>query len=664
MLSFTLPAFLFGLTALAIPIALHLMNRAIPLRIVFPSTRFIRRAQLPREGRRQLRDMLLLLLRLLLLTFIVLTFSRPVWQRGLPPNASDEEAETVFLIDVSASLAGADSVERVRAMVGEKLVDLSGQPVGLVLSANGVLAAIPLTTDHDEIRRHLAELNPTHVAGDHLPGLRKATQLFTTGSQRVITIVSDFQQTDWQLTRSPELPADIQVTFLDVSGQRTMNTGIMRVQVTPLNAETARVIVEARNYGTTPVTRSLEVRIGTQSATAKLELPPLQVRRTALVLPTSPTSRGVATIDSGDDYYDDDTYHFWAGVLPPVRILAVIPGKPEPRKAEELYFVRRALSVRDDGRSFDYAFDSVEAEFFFALDLEATRVLLLLGAAGYFREQEFKLVKSFLNRGGVAIVTPGKAAAHQFRGLRQYGLLAAEFVGIAGEHTRDDVYGLAWVKPESILGDLFEDPESTDLFLFPIYRYARCRPLRQTDVLLRMLDDAPALLESRVGSGRLFASTFAFHPIWSDLPMTGSFLPLIREMVDSSVPADYGARRVECGQSIELPRTLLGKNAVDKDALASADTREPGVIVVGDVPHEVNVSRRESVLQQVNLVDLQQRLGEGSKPGPAASRDTVDRTVPIQLWPHCASLAALFFLLEMLLGVLLDRGELRGRRQA
>jgi len=664
MLSFALPAFLVGLTALAIPIALHLMNRAIPLRIVFPSTRFIRRAQLPREGKRQLRDILLLLLRLLLLTFVVLTFSRPTWKRGLTPNTSGEQTETVFLIDVSASLAGADSVERVQTIVGETLVDLGGQPVGLVLSANDVLVAAPLATNHDDIRRHLAELKPTHVAGDHLPGLRKAAQLFTATGRHVITVVSDFQQPDWQLARSPELPADIQITFLDVLGNRTMNTGITRVQVTPLNADAARVIVEARNYGATPVTRSLDVRIGTQSATAKLELPPLQVRRTALVLPTSPTSRGVATLDGGDDYDADDTYHFWAGVLPPVRILAVIPGESEPRKAEELYFVRRALSVRDDSRSFDYAFDSVEAEIFFALDLEATQVLLLLGAAGYFREQEFELVKGFLDRGGVAIVTPGKAAAHQFRGLRQCGLLETEFAGIAGEHSRDDVYGLAWVKPDSILGNLFEDPESTDLFLFPIYRYARCRPLRQTDVLLRMLDDAPAILESRVGSGRLFASTFAFHPAWSDLPMTGSFLPLIREMVDSVVPPDYGARRVECGQSIELPRTLLGEKAVAEDALANADTREPGVIVLGDVPHEVNVSRRESVLQKVNLVDLQQRLGEGGKPEQAASRGTAESVPPIQLWPHCAFLAALFLLLELLLGVVLDRAELRGRRQA
>jgi len=422
--------------------------------------------------------------------------------------------------------------------------------------------------------------------------------------------------------------------------------------------------VETRNYGMTPIARPLEVRIGTHSVRASIEVPPLQVRRVALVLPTSPSGRGVASLNGDDDYALDDVYHFWAGVLPPIRVLGVIPGKPEPRKAEELYFFRKALSVQDDGRAFDYAFDTVEAEFFFALDLEATQVLLLLGAAGYFREQEFRLVEHFLREGGAVIVTPGKAAAHQFRGLRQSGLVDAEFVGIAGEHSRDEIYGLGWIKPDSILGSLFEAPEDTDLFLFPIYRYARLRPARQDEVLLRLLDNAPALLESRVGNGRLFTSAFAFHPNWSDLPMTGSFLPLVREMVDSVVPGDYGAQRIDCGQTVELPHTLLGEELPKGGGGDGANTREPGIAMIGSTPHEVNVSRRESIVQKINVVDLQHRLRGSNSSDTPSPRQTTEDSRRINLWPYCASLAALFFLLEMGLGIVFDQRELKGRRQA
>ena len=72
MLTFAYPWFLWGLLALAGPLVLHLLNRRRPRQLVFPSIRFLRRSQLPREGRRRLRDLLLLLLRLLLIRLSVL----------------------------------------------------------------------------------------------------------------------------------------------------------------------------------------------------------------------------------------------------------------------------------------------------------------------------------------------------------------------------------------------------------------------------------------------------------------------------------------------------------------------------------------------------------------------------------------------------------------
>jgi len=79
MLSFTYPFFLWGLLALGAPLLLHLLNRKASRRLVFPSIRFLQISQLPREGRKRLRDWILLLCRMILFACLVVTLARPHW---------------------------------------------------------------------------------------------------------------------------------------------------------------------------------------------------------------------------------------------------------------------------------------------------------------------------------------------------------------------------------------------------------------------------------------------------------------------------------------------------------------------------------------------------------------------------------------------------------
>ena len=86
MIAFAHPWFLLGLAGLAVPVVLHLMNREIAVPLRFPSIRFIRVARLPQAGRRRLRDLLLLALRLLLLAAAILPFQRTMHGSRKPPS--------------------------------------------------------------------------------------------------------------------------------------------------------------------------------------------------------------------------------------------------------------------------------------------------------------------------------------------------------------------------------------------------------------------------------------------------------------------------------------------------------------------------------------------------------------------------------------------------
>lgn len=77
-MSFLYPSFLWALTALSIPIIIHLFNFRKTQRIYFSSNRFLRQVQEATTAKRKLKHYLILASRLLFLLFLVLTFSQPI----------------------------------------------------------------------------------------------------------------------------------------------------------------------------------------------------------------------------------------------------------------------------------------------------------------------------------------------------------------------------------------------------------------------------------------------------------------------------------------------------------------------------------------------------------------------------------------------------------
>ncbi|MCK5804160.1 MAG: BatA and WFA domain-containing protein [Lentisphaeria bacterium] len=659
MITFAFPLFLSGLAALAIPVALHLMNRQVPVRLRFPSIRFITKARLPREGRRRLRDLIVLLLRLLFLVAVVLAFARPQLSiGGLGADDGEQGGVTVFLLDSSASMGGWGRSEAARRAVVERLSQCArGERVGLLISSRGVEQSLPLVTSRAELDRALKNWQPGLLAGEHKAAWTEALAMLGPSGVRRLVVVSDFQQGDWQAANWASLPTGCTLELIDVARDDEDALGVVAVQTIPLAEGAVRVVATIRNFSATPQERSVSLRAGENSQAQVLSLPPLQTRNAAFVLKQRSTDKGVVRIDA-DGYTPDDEFHLWLGARPPVKILAVVPREQEPRKANEFFFLKKALAVQDETNPLAFSLDSEPVETFFAVGLEEFRAVLLLGAAGYFEEAGFEHLKEYVTAGGSVIVTPGEAAATGWHGLRRNGLLRSRFNGIAGKNTAGEVFGLDWINPDGILADTFLNAEETDLFLFAIRRYVRFEPSDDVQTLLKTIDGDPALVERGLGAGRIYASAFAFEPSWSDFPLTQSFLPVIRELLASAVPDDHGIVSLDCGQAPpELLVTGEGREGTD-----TVDTSQPGVTVAGEQALQVNVSRRESVLRQANLYDLRQRLTAGATADDAeASEEAAKLETKRELWPFAAVLAAMFLLSEMLLTTWLDRRELVGK---
>src|SRR5919201_165272 len=98
-MSFLAPLFLAGLTALAVPVIIHLINRERREVVHFPSLMFLQRIPYRSVRRQKLRHILLLAIRCLALAIVVMAFARPFVRRQPPTRAAGAGArELVVLI--------------------------------------------------------------------------------------------------------------------------------------------------------------------------------------------------------------------------------------------------------------------------------------------------------------------------------------------------------------------------------------------------------------------------------------------------------------------------------------------------------------------------------------------------------------------------------------
>src|ERR1700744_1876539 len=100
---FLYPAFLFALLSLAIPILVHLFNFRRYQKVYFSNVQFLKQINEQQSSRRNLKERLILVSRLLALTFLVFAFARPYISNSNAKNAGAQHTVSIF-VDNSYSM--------------------------------------------------------------------------------------------------------------------------------------------------------------------------------------------------------------------------------------------------------------------------------------------------------------------------------------------------------------------------------------------------------------------------------------------------------------------------------------------------------------------------------------------------------------------------------
>ncbi|KIO78845.1 hypothetical protein TH53_01825 [Pedobacter lusitanus] len=102
-MNFLYPGFLFSLLAVAIPILIHLFNFRKFKKIYFSNVAFLKAVTIQHSSREKLRNLLILICRILAIVFLAFAFARPYWSWG--PAGSPENGNLVNIyLDNSYSM--------------------------------------------------------------------------------------------------------------------------------------------------------------------------------------------------------------------------------------------------------------------------------------------------------------------------------------------------------------------------------------------------------------------------------------------------------------------------------------------------------------------------------------------------------------------------------
>jgi hypothetical protein len=570
-LSFLSPWFLAGAVAVGVPIVLHMLRRENAPPLAFSAVRFLRQAPREQQRRRHLRDIWLLLLRMLALIVLAVSFARPYIQTGQAVAAGT----TIVAVDTSMSMSLPAQFARAQKAAISTISSVpAGQRVAVMAFDDRASLVSPASFDRGSARAAVNSLTPGAGGTNYAALLGSAARVMGSAGGTLV-LVSDSQQTGW--TGEGALPTGVDLKIIDVSGPSE------NVAIAALNRDGDGVSATLTNYGvrtrTVHATLAIDERAG---AAASAQAVTLEAGRSTTVrFPGAVPAQGVARVHIDDSLglaADNDRYL----VLDPLPSPAVLVLSQQ-EDGDDAFYVREAVEAVQGTRAFKM--DIVPASERNALPpdrFKSHQVVWLLGTHGLDRRLREQLT-AYVREGGALFVTSGPL------------LDAATFASLFDEDARVHVE-----PPENATFPTTLAPVDTRHPIFAAFgsfaanlghaRFAqalRLVPSESSRVIARFTNGLPALVEQAIGNGRVltFASDVANE--WNDFPRQPTFVPFVNESLR------YLANQRERQQEM-----FVG-------TVASAAAAKPGVMRLGKPERAVAVNVDPQESRQAHISDTE-----------------------------------------------------------
>lgn len=562
---FLTPLILLGLLAALIPIAIHLIRREKPPKLMFSTIRFLKKTSKKLILFQHLQQIFLLLLRSAVIILLVMAFARPLINQSVARLLDADPQSAVIMLDLSMSMQYQDTFAQAKQEALDLLGGMTaGDEVALIGFSDSAETVRELTTDLDSIRAAVDEIPEAGFGNTrYLPNLRLADQILEASrfENRAVYLISDFQDIGVQSTdESWNLAPGVAFTGIDVGAEESSNLVLTDVRSPDQLLEDAteqQILARVRTTGTLylnkgEVTLSIDgqmvdrvpVDLGERSE---------EVVTFTTVFESEGTHVGEVRV-TGDNFEIDNSYFFTVEVLPKIRVLVVNGESSENWFDDEGHWFGLAVSSGDES---PFELEIVEPSDLSAASLRQSDVAVLLNV-GDLSSGQASAISEYVESGGALLVAPGdRINPDSFN--RQFETIAPAV--LQNQDMSGDEYLVIadFDRRHPILRPLDSDWSAR------FQGHWRLIPDAESDVLMQFDNTEPALVEREVGDGKVIFFASAMDLEWNNLPLQGLFLPFVHETLRHLVQPELKQRAYQIGDSFSLDPSGQAEvvNAVD-----------------------------------------------------------------------------------------------------
>jgi hypothetical protein len=536
-MSFVNPLFLVALSALAIPVIIHLFNFRKFKKIYFTNVRFIAEIKQETKKRSQLKHLLILLMRLLTIACLVIAFAKPYIPSPLQHKKFTGRQAVSIYIDNSFSMEALSS--------GGRLIDVARVKAKEIANAFNPSDLFQLLTNDFEGRhQRFVNRDEFKTLVDEVqvsPSLRYIPEIVkkqnallqeSNGINRSAFIISDFQKTTSQI-QAIRPDTSVSYFFIPVKAEKVNNLYIDSVWFdSPVQQANQAVKIKVRIKNCSDESmEKLPVKLtinNVQKGVASFSVTPRG--ETTVVLPYTNNEQGIQSGLLGITDYPvtwDDKFYFTYTIAPATAILCINGDKVNP--------YLNTLFGNDSSFRFTNASDK-------QLDYSSFPhySLIILNSINNFSTGLMQELARFTRQGGDIAIFPAEGcdleSYKQFLtslNLPFYSRADTTHQRISEVNTESQLYADVFEKDAS---GKIRLPENADLPLvlkhFPITRYSHSG---QED-LLTLQNGQPFLDLVRVDKGNVYLFGSPLDDKFTNFPRHALFVPTLYRIALLSQP--------------------------------------------------------------------------------------------------------------------------------
>jgi hypothetical protein len=643
-MGFLAPWFLAGAVAVGLPIWVHLLKRHKTDPKMFPSLMFFEQREQSSVIHRRLDYILLFALRAAMLILLALLFANPFINRTAA--AGDGKKMTVVAIDRSFSMREGDRLAKAKEEALKVINALKPGDQAQVIALSGTVQALTqAVSDPAELRAAVTSVQP----GDSRASYGELSRYLRSVAEAQKMPIEAHVVSDLQKSAMPPGFIDLRLNpgtslVFHTIGSVGPNWAVENVSAPRRVYDPKRVKIQVvvAGFGTKATKKTVTLSLnGRTLQTKTIDIPEGgrgQAEFTGLDAPYG-WSKGDAKIDGGDSLAGDDRFLFSVERTDPRRVLFVDDGR---RPRAETYF-RAAIDSSGDG---GFQVDKQSPDGAAAANL-STYAFVVLSDLGTVPQALESALQKYASGGGSVMVVlgPGSALLPRVPVLDE-PIQASNYASREGERFLS-VTDIDAGHPVLRSVDRFNGVK--------FYQTVKVNPMK-SQVLAKLNDGSPLVLERNIGEGKVFAFASTFDNISNDLPIHAAWVPFIAQTslylggggaeqpvnlaTDSYVELRSGDQQGAAAEVLDpdgkrvlsLTESTKARNvSLDREGFFDIKTASGRRSVVA-----VHADRRESDLTPIpqETLDLWKGTGAADNTGGGTGAGGQGSERPWNLWPY------------------------------